>query len=171
MTMQKQYMRYLQCIMILIFCLIFMGRFAGSGAIRSATDPAVAGASSDLAITLEQTRYNWGALTLLGHPRGPGIGIPSLLHPVLPGILSSNWNYPLACLLASFVFLLGISKTKNPLALLIGGITAFWIGTNFTLLYAGHDFKAYVVLFFVCTIAAANISSFWGSLIWVVARG
>lgn len=156
----------LEIVLIVCFAVLVIGRFAGTSHIRMATDPAIVGAGIPAAETLQKTRFNWNQLDMLGAPQGPGTGVPSVLQIFLPGIIANNYIYILGCLLASFVFLGGFRKRFSFPAVAIGILAAFWTGSNFTLSYAGHDFKSYVVLFFVCAICAVRIPGWLGGTVW-----
>lgn len=150
---------------LLLFTLLFSNYLTGSNVLMT-TDAAIAGAGAPADAVLRSTYANWSAGSLLGSPGGAGTQLVVLISIFLNGVVWNNLVYGLACLVASFVFLAGFGKRLSPWAALCGALTAFWLGSNFTLLYAGHDHKPYVILFFICSILSAGASSWRGGILW-----
>ena len=150
---------------VLLFVLLFINFLSGS-AVLMTTDATISAANKSAADVLFETFSNWDSGVLLGSPRGSATQVAYLLMVVCSGILWNNLIYGLACLAASFVFLAGFGKRLSPWAALCGALTAFWVGSNFTLIYAGHGLKPYVVLFFVCSVVSAGASSWRGGILW-----
>ncbi len=158
----------LACIFVaVLFCLLF-NKFLFGSAVLMATDPVVSASNKSASEVLSETVANWDSGVLLGGARGSATQIAGLLQGVLSGVLWNNVIYGLACLAASFVFLIGFGNGKklNLWAVLCGVLAAFWLGSNFTLIYAGHGQKPYVVLFFVCSVLSAGVPSWRGGLLW-----
>ena len=102
----------------------------------------------------------------MGLPRGPSAQMSSLLKAVTSGIIWNNLVCGLACLAASIVFLAAFGRKLSVWAALCGALAAFWLGSNFTLLYAGHVQKPFVVLFFICAMLSAGAASWRGGILW-----
>jgi hypothetical protein len=151
--------------LLLLFVLLFRNFLSGS-AILMTTDAVISFANKSASAVFTETFSNWDSGVLLGLPRGSAMQIASFLNSFTSGIVWNNLVYGLACLAASFVFLAGFGKRLSPWAALCGALTAFWLGSNFTLIYAGHGLKPYVVLFFVCSVLSAGASSWRGGILW-----
>lgn len=130
------------------------------------TDAAISTSDKPAGQVIQEIFSNWNSGVLLGLPRNSALQVASLLKAVMPGIIWNNLVYGIACLAASIIFILGFRKKLNAWAVLCGAVTAFWLGSNFTLLYAGHTFKPYVVLFFICTVFSAGATSWRGGILW-----
>ena len=151
--------------LILVFLLLFRNFLDGS-AVLMTTDAAISDADRTVAQVIREMTDNWGSGVLLGMPRSPSTQMSGLLKAFCSGIVWNNLVYGLACLAASLVFLAGFRKRLSEGAVLCGALTAFWLGSNFTLLYAGHVQKPFVVLFFVCALFSAGVSSWRGGILW-----
>lgn len=151
--------------LILVFLLLFRNFLDGSSVLMT-TDAAISDADRTVAQVIREMTDNWGSGVLLGMPRSPSTQMSGLLKAICSGIVWNNLVYGLACLAASLVFLAGFRKRLSEGAVLCGALTAFWLGSNFTLLYAGHVQKPFVVLFFVCALFSAGVSSWRGGILW-----
>ena len=148
-----------------LFLLIF-ANYIFTDAVLMTTDAAISVANESAITVLNNITPHWNNDVLLGGPAPSATGIPSLLKAVLPGISWNNLVYGLAILISSFVFLFGFRSQLNAWAVLCGGLAAFWFGNNFTMIYPGHAFKPYVVLFFICSLLSAGIASWRGGILW-----
>ena len=155
---------------LLLFLFLFRGFLDGS-AVLMTTDAAVSNSQQTGIQTLVETYSNWNDGVLLGNPRGAAVQVASLLKGILAGVVWNNWVYGIACLAGSLLFFIGFRKKLNRWAIACGALTAFWLGSNFTLLYPGHTFKPYVVLFFVCSIFSLNRLSWRSAVLWGVSVG
>lgn len=102
----------------------------------------------------------WDDSLLMG--QGGGLLPPSwisLCLSWLPVRIFVNWIHALDLALASFF--LGLFLRRNGLSLpacVLGGITAFWLGSNFTLTYAGHIPKFGVLMFAAAALCCLRAS-------------
>ena len=151
--------------LVLLFVLLFRNFLTGSSVLMT-TDAVISYANKSAADVFTETFSNWDSGVLLGLPRGAATQMASFLNAFTSGVVWNNLVYGFACLAASFIFLAGFGKRLNPWAALCGALTAFWLGSNFTLIYAGHGLKPYVVLFFVCSVLSAGASSWRGGILW-----
>lgn len=92
---------------------------------------------------------HWDHASLLGSPNGFA---PWNVTTVLCGLLTPrqcvNWIHGIEVLLGA-LFLWGLFRAMNIRLLassVLGGVTAYWVGTNFTLIYSGHIAKFVVVM-------------------------
>jgi hypothetical protein len=155
-----------------LFVAVFR-HFFFNDAVLLTTDAAIRGANLPAVWVLNSTVSNWHSSVLLGIPYGGVVQFATLLKGTMEGVPWNNTVYGLACLLGSLAFLRGVSKKICSWGAICGALAAFWVGSNFTLVIAGHNFKPYVVLFFVCSLipvarAAAGRISYalvWGSCV------
>ncbi|MEI6564871.1 MAG: hypothetical protein WCO42_11260 [bacterium] len=148
-----------------VFALIF-AKFFDTSTVLMTTDAAISSANQSAANVFHQMPPHWDDGSLLGGPQGAGTQIVGFILALLPGILWNNLVYGLACLAGSLMFLRGFGKQVNGWAALCGGLAAFWLGNNFTMIYPGHDHKPYVIFFFVCALLSTGIESWRGGIIW-----
>ncbi len=153
------------CAAVLLFFLLFHNFLNGSTVLMT-TDAAISTANQLAGQIWVKTYSNWNDGVLLGSPRSAAVQIASLLKAGVSGVVWNNLIYGLACLASSFILLFGFRKRLHPWAVLCGALAAFWLGSNFTLLYAGHTFKPFVVLFFICTLLSTGIPSWRSGLLW-----
>lgn len=92
---------------------------------------------------------NWGDSQLLGNPGGrvPVMWTPIFLW-LLPEQFGFNWIHAIDLILASIALsmFLRAAGLRWP-AIALGVITAFWVGSNLTLTYAGHTGKFGLLVF------------------------
>lgn len=150
----------------ILLLVIMFHQFLDGTSVLLTTDAAISGSNQSVSQVLIDTVANWSSGILMGLPRSPATQASGLLKIAANGVVWNNFIYGFACAAASFAFLLGYRKKMTVWALLCGVLTAFWLGSNFTLLYAGHVQKPFVVLFFVCALLSAGVVSFRGGLLW-----
>ena len=160
--------------LLLLFTTVFFG-YIGQDKVLLTTDAAIGSASTSWNEVLRGVFPTWGDKVFLGGPNGgASMTVVGLLLAVLPGILWNNLVYGLACLLGAGVLLWWLQRQSLCVsAALLAGITACWLGSNFSLLYAGHDQKPYVVLFFLLALIPAEQAAkgrltsglLWGSCV------
>ena len=160
--------------LLLLFTAVFFG-YIGQDRVLLTTDAAIGYANASWDEVLRSVLPAWGDKVLLGGPNGgPSTQVAWLLLAVLPGILWNNVAYGLACLLGAAVLLWWLRKQCLCIsAALLAGITACWLGSNFSLLYPGHGHKPYVILFFLLALipteqaAKGRLTSglLWGSCV------
>jgi hypothetical protein len=139
---------------LLLLSVLLMWGYVSGARILLTTDGIIANSSFSFGEMLRSLNGGWRPSPLLGSNSGGGIPVAS----VAKGLFSSGvaWNnlvHALGCLLASFLLFAFLNrKLDSRLAALGGVVTAFWLGSNFTLMYAGHPHKPFVLLFFVLSI-------------------
>ena len=107
---------------------------------------------------------------MLGNSGAMFCKLPAVLMLFLHGVAWNNFVYPIACLAASFAlwfFLRGRAITTA--AVSIAAVAAFWLGSNFSLIYPGHMLKPYVIWFFVLSllpVRRAGAGSVPAGLVW-----
>lgn len=96
----------------------------------------------------------WVEQPLLGQPSYIPLSVTSFLLLFLPAETVVNTVYwlTLAGASAFLVFLFGPQRKIVWQGLALAGLAAFWVGSNFTLLYAGHQGKFGVLLFFAASL-------------------
>lgn len=160
--------------LLLLFLAMFHG-YIGQDRVLLTTDVAIGSANVSSDEVLRSVLPAWGDKVFMGGPSGGG-STPAawMLLTVLPGILWNNLVYGLACLLGAGVLLWWLRKQSLCIsAALLAGLTACWLGSNFTLLYPGHNLKPYVVLFFLLALIPAEQAAkgrlasclLWGSCV------
>jgi hypothetical protein len=121
------------------------------------TDAAITGADKSFLDVFDLTRRAWSSATLLGSPGSQGNQVALLLNAFIPdAFVYNNTVYLIACLLSSIVLLAYLYAHCGFWPSLVGALAAFWVGSNFTLLYAGHNHKPYALLFFLLTLLLAD---------------
>ena len=89
----------------------------------------------------------WHDRTFLGAPAPANPSWTNLLSWALPPRLVHNWVYTAHLALASVLLALFLRRRGvGPAGWLVGALAAFWLGSTFTLVYAGHLGKFGVVL-------------------------
>ena len=157
---------FLAAIFVVTLFLLLFNNFLNGSAVLMTTDAAISTANKSAADVAVEAFPNWSAGCLLGLPNGSSTQMSSFLKAVAPGIVWNNLVYGLACLIASLVFLAAFGRKLSLWAALCGVLAAFWLGNNFTLLYAGHVQKPFVVLFFICSLLSAGAVSWRGGILW-----
>jgi hypothetical protein len=154
---------------VLVFIFLFVGMFhlflTGKHVLMS-TDAVIAYANRGIDEVAREAVAYWDDGILLGLPRGSWTQISLLMRGFMPSLVWNNLTYGIACLAASMVLLFGFRRYVGTSTIILAAITAFWIGTNFTLIYAGHNLKPYVVALFIGSILAARLQGYRGGVIW-----
>ncbi len=157
-------------IVFLGLILVMFAHYASSTHVLLTTDSVISGAGRFGVEALRLAVPNWRDQQLMGLPAGGAAQVPNLLKGFMPGVLWNNWSYVLGCLLTSLALFAYVRKFVNLVwAGIFAGLVGVWLGSNFTLLYAGHFAKPYVVLFFVCSLLPAGraaAGSVAAALVW-----
>ncbi|NLB65795.1 MAG: YfhO family protein [Lentisphaerae bacterium] len=105
---------------------------------------------------LENSLFHpWQGETLWGMPGMSIIRPGFLLLKWLPAVWFMNWFHGLCLALAAWLLALYLRDQQlHPAACIFGGLTAFWVGTNLTLTYAGHIGKYGTLVFLSLAIFA-----------------
>ncbi len=161
-------------LIILLFGLLFFG-FFGHEKVLLTTDALIAKSNLSFSGAIHHLVPGWRSFSLLGSPRGGGISAATFFKGLFEeGITWNNLIYGLACLFTAFVFTAYLLRRKlSQCSVLLGVITACWVGSNFTLLYAGHAHKPFIIFFFILSLLATNragsgsvgFAFMWGSCV------
>ena len=155
-------------VLVVLFFFVLFGYVSGR-AVLLTTDAAIRSASTSAVEVLHAMVPHWYDFKLLGEPRGTGTQMGSVLKAFADGIVWNNCIYGVACFLASLAFIFRRVGALDAWARLLGAFVAFWMGSNLTLIIAGHNHKPFVVLFFVCALlptALAAAGSVSAALVW-----
>lgn len=117
------------------------------GAILMCSDNNVGNVAAERNALLVAPPHEWFA-QLWGMPFPSRITFVHAFQMLLPPAIFTNTMYAL-CLVfgAWFLALFLRDKGLRPLPAFFGGLVAYWVGTNLTLIYAGHIGKYGVILF------------------------
>ncbi len=153
-----------------LFIVIFSSFLSGDRVLLS-TDAIIRSADQSLSDACRAIVPYWKTHPLLGFGKGGGTSLGNLTKGLSPnGIIWNNLVHGMACLAASCIYLVWARKKQiAKAASLIGLIVAFWVGSNFTLLYAGHPHKSFIVWLFICSllpVALAAAGSVAAALVW-----
>jgi len=156
-VMKKQY----QFILLIVGLGIFVGTlllpYLSGEKILLTTDAAISGTNISSSDLFPMLAYHWIAKPLLGASGAMFCKVPAVLMLFIHGSDWNNWIFPMGCLGASIAFMfLFRRKVVNVAPIALGLLVAFWMGNNFTMIYAGHMLKPFVVLFFVCSLLPAG---------------
>lgn len=131
-----------------LFALAMFRILLSSGAVLFTTDDNV-GWLAFLKSSMPRSLWGyWDDRELLGAPVPLRVGLTTVLIWLLPAKFVANWIHAIH-LVAGSVFLALFLRRKNigwP-ACALAALTAYWVGSNFTLTYAGHIWKFGVVAF------------------------
>ena len=166
----KKWVPWLGVLFFLALSVVVLKPFLLDGKVLMSSDAAISGADRGVAQVLRETAPRWKSVRLLGAPAMPAAQTSTLLKMLLPAIAWNNTVYTLGCLAAAILIVMGLLRRGlSPLAAILSGLTAFFVGSNFTLLYAGHVLKPFVILFFICSlmpVALAAAGSLAAALVW-----
>lgn len=114
----------------------------------------------------------WDDSALMGLPNVLFLNWTNLLLWLLPLNFFTNWIHAIDVAMASFFLLLYLRrKGLNWPACTVGILTAFWLGSNFTLTYAGHIGKFGVLVFAAAFLWLAELAVQSGKMRWAVLAG
>jgi len=153
-----------------ILLVIILFHFLDGSSVLLTTDAAIKGANQSASEAISYFSAAWSDQVLLGRGFSRATQVALFLKALLAPVIWNNWVYSIACLFTAIGLLFNLSRKGLSLASgLLAGVVAVWLGSNFTLLYAGHTFKPYVVLFFVFSLISTERSargSIPAALIW-----
>lgn len=156
-----------------VFFFVLMSSFLSGDKILMSTDAAIANAKVSVSEQIREIYANWRSARLLGSPLGASVQVGTILRIFLNPIVWNNLVFSIACFAGSLVFLVYAYRNKLSLAAgLLGAIVLCWLGGNFSLIYSGHNFKPYVVLFFLLSLLVSRGAvSIAGGVLWGAALG
>ncbi|MBI9020963.1 MAG: hypothetical protein JEZ10_06895 [Verrucomicrobia bacterium] len=110
---------------------------------------------------------HWQAVPLLGEANGGTTGVKALLKALMHPVLYNNLHHGIGMLLSSFALIAFLARKKiNAVGICMALLTACWLGSNYTLIYAGHPNKPFVILFFILSLTVAGALSWRNILLW-----
>lgn len=162
------------CLAFVVFALIVFRSLLPADAVIFTTDDNIGSISVGKRGLPHGFRAWWYDINLLGQPGG---SIPvfwsSLWIYLLPLRIHANWIHAIDLVAASIFLVLFLRERGIGVAgCILGALTGLWVGSNFTLVYAGHTGKFAVLVF-----AAASLWAFpraarrGASLAWSLLAG
>lgn len=147
-------------LVVLLYALVMFSPLWRPGAILFNTDDNVGSLTDRRAAMPESFWRGWHDRTFLG-ARAPDIPTwTNLLIWALPTRWVHNWIYAAHLTLASVFLALFLRRRGiGPAGWAVAALTAFWLGSTFTLVYAGHLGKFGVVLFAALFLWRAEIAA------------
>ena len=115
---------------------------------------------------------HWTGETLWGLPGLQGFHLWALAMGTLSAEAFMNLYHGLCLALAAWLLALYLrDKGLRPAACVLGGLVAFWTGTNLTLTYAGHVGKYGLMVFLALAVFALGRWGKTGRMAWSVVAG
>ena len=115
---------------------------------------------------------NWSGELLWGMPSIAGLHLWALAIGMLPPTVFMNVYHGFCLALAAWFLSLYLKdKGLAPAACALGGLVAFWVGTNLTLTYAGHIGKYGTMLFLSAAVFALGRWGKTGRAAWATLAG
>lgn len=156
-----------------VLALAYYGRLLQPGVVLFSSDSNL-GATAFNERTMSQSLLSrfYGAFPLLG-VESTGAVLPNNLAIWMLGAgLYNNWIFAVHMVLSSVLFVAYLRRCLcGWVACLVGGMVAFWVGSNFTLSYAGHVGKFEVLAGAAAFLWLLDISVGSGRWPWVVLAG
>ncbi len=114
----------------------------------------------------------WVDVRMAGLPNVLQLNWTNLLLWLLPLEMFTDWIHAIDLCLASFFFHVFLRRRGMGVwAALVGVLTVFWLGTNFTLTFAGHLGKFGVLMFAALYLLLADLALERGSAVWSLLAG
>jgi len=114
----------------------------------------------------------WQDAVLVGLPTLRTINWTSTMLWLLPVEVYKDWLPAITCTLGSLFLALYLRRRgMGWAACAMGALTAFWIGTNFTLLYSGHTPKFGVLMFSSLFLLLYDLAMDRASVAWATLAG
>lgn len=123
-------------------------------------------------ISVERGCVAWAGGPLLGATGRYPLALINVLRSAVPLEVYQNWFHAFAlCIGSALVALLLLARGCRVLAAVVGSLTVFWVGSNLTLTYAGHDGKYGVLLFSALALFLIEMAATRMRLAWSVVAG
>ena len=114
----------------------------------------------------------WNDAALVGLPGMINLTWTNLLIWLLPLKFVTNWIHAIDLTIASVFFVLFLRQRRLVWPACIAGmLAAFWVGSNFTLTYAGHIYKFAALAFAAMFLWSAEKAVRTGKISWAVLAG
>ena len=143
-------------------------------AILQASDGNIGAVAYNQRVVQSSLTSHWLGETLWGLPSmgGAGLHLWAVGMRFLSARAFMNGYYGFCLAVAAWFLALYLrDKGLRPAACVFGGLTAFWVGTNLTLVYAGHIGKFGVLAFLAAAVFALGRWGKTGRAAWAVVAG
>ena len=162
---------YLLLLFIVVAGVVFHALWA-SGAILMTSDDNLGHISLTRRILQSSPLGNWTGETLWGISGLSGLHLWALAIGTLPPVVFMNVYHGLCLVVAAWLLALYLKdKGLRPAACVLGGLVAYWVGTNLTLTYAGHIGKYGTMMSLSLAIFALGRWGRTGRAAWVTLAG
>ena len=142
------------------------------GAVLMTSDDNLGHVSATRRVIQSSPLANWTGELLWGLPGISGLHLWALAIGVLPPTVFMNVYHGFCLVLAAWFLALYLKdKGVTPAACALGGLVAFWVGTNLTLTYAGHIGKYGTMMFLAIAVYALGRWGKTGRAAWTVVAG
>ncbi|HPG00975.1 MAG TPA: hypothetical protein PLE77_13010 [Kiritimatiellia bacterium] len=157
---------------LLLFAVVVFRSVAWPGRILFTTDDNV-GAMAMRKSALPGAFFGWwDESVLMGIPQILMVNWTNLLLWLLPAGFFTTWIHAIDLLVASVFLLLYFRSRRLPLwACAVGVLSGLWVGTNFTLTYAGHIGKFGVLLFAAAALWLIEMAAQRRRIAWAILAG
>jgi hypothetical protein len=136
------------CLALFAFSIFMFFPVIGSDEILFTTDDGIGNVAFKKRVLPAAFRSTWREDLLFGVPVEFSINLTQILLWALPVEVHKDTVYAIHASLASIFLMLFLRRRKlGWAASSMGALTAFWLGSNFTLVYAGHTGKFGVLMF------------------------
>lgn len=157
---------------LLVFAVLVFRTVAWPGRILFTTDDNV-GAMAMRKSALPGAFFGWwDESVLMGIPQILMINWTNLLLWLLPAEVFTTWIHAIDLLVASVFLMLFFRARRLPWwACGVGALSAFWVGTNFTLTYAGHIGKFGILVFAAAALWLIEMAAQRRRVAWALLAG
>lgn len=157
--------------LVLLSLLVFR-QLLSPGAVLFSTDDNIGSLAMRKALLPSGFLHGWDDSVLAGFPNPFALGWTWLWLWLLPARFFCNWIHALDLVVASLGLALFLRRrgVRWP-AVALGILTALWLGSNFTLTYAGHIGKFDVLVFACAALALVETAVERRSAAWALLAG
>jgi hypothetical protein len=152
--------------------LVVFGSLFGAGAILFTTDNNIGNEAGAKWLLPAGIAGAWSSTPLLGFGGAQPANWTNFWLYTLPLPFYINWIHYLDLVVASVFFILTLTRRGLGFtSIIVGALVAFWIGTNFCLVYAGHNGKFAVLAFMAMALFCIQEAVRKRSVAWAVLAG
>ncbi len=157
---------------IIALGLIFFHEMLGPEAIRFSTDDNIGQIALVRSYLPRAFLGFWNDSSLVGSPELLPVSLTFMLRWLMPPRISTNWLHAVHLSLASFFLILYLrNKGLRTVSCLMGILAAFWLASNFTLVYPGHTSKFGILAFSAAFLWLADRAARTRDPAWSVLAG
>lgn len=155
---------------VVLFALVMFHSVLGSNVVLFSTDDNIGALATRKAAFPSAFFGWWDDSVLVGTPVDLSISWSNLLLWLFPVRIFTSWYHAVDLGIASILLSLYLrARGRSWAACAIGALTAFWVGSNLTLTYAGHMGKFAVLMFaaaflWLCEMAVRHRKLGWSLL-------